>query len=57
MKNFLLYSNEIEILLFIVFSIGFRDSDITIREGEVATLVIQQIGDEKLRWYKHWRFT
>ena len=33
--------------LFIVFSIGFRDSAITIREGEVATLVIQQIGDER----------
>ena len=31
----------------VVFSIGFRDLAITIKEGEVATLVIQQIGDDK----------
>ena len=31
----------------VVFSVGFRDLAITIKEGEVATLVIQQIGDDK----------
>ncbi|XP_019862805.1 PREDICTED: uncharacterized protein LOC109591525, partial [Amphimedon queenslandica] len=30
-----------------VFSIGFRDLRVTIREGEVAQLTIKQIGDEK----------
>ncbi|XP_019857991.1 PREDICTED: uncharacterized protein LOC109586258 [Amphimedon queenslandica] len=29
-----------------VFSIGFKDLHVTIREGEVATLTIKQIGDE-----------
>ena len=31
--------------LFIAFSIGFRELAITIREGEVATLVVQQTND------------
>ena len=30
----------------IVFFIGFKNPHVTIREGEVATLTIKQIGDE-----------
>ena len=30
----------------IVFSIGFKNLHVTIREGEVAPLTIKQIGDE-----------
>ena len=30
---------------FLVFSIGFKELDITIREGEVAELVVQQTND------------
>ena len=33
--------------MFLVFSIGFRELYVTIREGEVAPLTIKQIGDEK----------
>ena len=33
-------------LYLIVFSIGFKDLHVTIREGEVASLTIKQIGDE-----------
>ena len=43
------FVHEIFILLLaciIVFSIGFRELAVTIREGEVAPLTIKQIGDE-----------
>ena len=33
--------------MFLVFSIGFRELYVTIREGEMAPLTIKQIGDEK----------
>lgn len=37
---------EITFCLCIVFSVGFRDTEVSINEGETANLIIQQIGNE-----------